>query len=88
MSLSAALAGTGYAVYAAADEPVAQAMRPPTPERFRRTPHRTPARRAAPVATVAHHLRQIERRPVKALFTVIGLALGLRHHADGEFQEV
>lgn len=74
VSLLAALAGTGYAVYAAADEPVAQAMRPPTPERFRRTLiERLPgAQRLSQPSRIIW--RQIERRPVKALFTVIGLA--------------
>ena len=75
VSLLAALAGTGHAVYAAAGEPVAQAMRPPAPERFRRTLFER--------LGLTHWLsqptriiwRQIERRPGKALLTVIGLAL-------------
>ncbi len=75
VSLLAALLGTGRAVLAAASEPVAQAMRPAAPAHFHRT--------LAEVLGVAHWLspanriivRQIERRPVKSLMTVIGLAL-------------
>ncbi|MBK8664904.1 MAG: FtsX-like permease family protein [Burkholderiales bacterium] len=75
VSLLAALAGTGRAVYSAAGEPVAQAMRPPAPERFRRTLFER--------LGLTHWLsqptriiwRQIERRPGKALLTVVGLAL-------------
>ena len=75
VSLLAALAGTGWAVFAAADEPVAQAMRPPAPERFRRTLiERLPgADRLSQPARIIW--RQIERRPVKALLTVVGLAM-------------
>ncbi|MCZ2096597.1 MAG: ABC transporter permease [Anaerolineae bacterium] len=75
ISLLAALAGTGHAVYAAAGEPVAQAMRPPAPERFGRTLFER--------LGLTHWLsqpthiiwRQIERRPGKALLTIVGLAL-------------
>ena len=75
VSLLAALLGTGRAVLAAASEPVAQAMRPAAPARYHRT--------LAEVLGVAHWLspanriivRQIERRPVKSLMTVVGLAL-------------
>ena len=75
VSLLAALAGTGRAVYAAADEPVAQAMRPPAPERFRRTLfERLGLTRwlSQPTRII---WRQLERRPGKALLTVVGLAL-------------
>lgn len=75
VSLMAALLGTGRAVLAAASEPVAQAMRPAAPAHYHRT--------LAEVLGLAHWLspanriivRQIERRPVKSLMTVIGLAL-------------
>lgn len=75
VSLLAALAGTGYAVFAAAGEPVAQAMRPPAPERFRRTlVERLGLTRwlSQPTRII---WRQLERRPGKALMSIIGLAL-------------
>ena len=75
VSLLAALAGTGYAVFAAAGEPVAQAMRPPAPERFRRTLfERLGLTRwlSQPTRII---WRQLERRPGKALMSIIGLAL-------------
>ena len=75
ISLLAALGGTGRAVYAAAGEPVAQAMRPPAPERYRRTL----AERLGLTRWLSQAARiiwrQLERRPGKALLTVIGLAL-------------
>ena len=74
VSLLAALLGSGWAVYAAASEPVAQAMRPPAPERYRPTlAERLGMTRwlSQPTRMI---LRQIERRPFKALVTTIGLA--------------
>lgn len=75
VSLLSALAGTGRAVYRAAGEPVAQAMRPPAPERFQRTlvERLGPSRWLSQPTRII--VRQIERRPVKALLTVVGLAL-------------
>jgi len=73
VSLGAALLGTGWAVYAAAGEPVAQAMRPPAPERFRRTlGERLGLTRwlSQPTRII---WRQLERRPGKALMSVLGL---------------
>ena len=75
VSLLAALSGTGWAVFAAAREPVAQAMRPPSPERFRRTlVERLGLTRwlSQPTRMI---LRQLERRPLKALMSIVGLAL-------------
>ena len=74
VSLLAALLGSGRAVYTAAREPVAQAMRPPAPDRFRRT--------LLERLGIARHFsqptrmiwRQLERRPGKALFAIIALA--------------
>jgi putative ABC transport system permease protein len=74
VSLLAALLGTGRAVYGAAGEPVAEAMRPPSPERY----HRTVAERLGLTRWLSQPtriiLRQIERRPAKALMSVLGLA--------------
>ncbi len=74
VSLAAALIGTGRAVYAAADAPVAEAMRPPAPPRFTRSlaERLLPARWLSQPTRII--LRQIERRPFKALLTVLGLA--------------
>jgi putative ABC transport system permease protein len=74
VSLVAALLGTGRAVYAAADAPVAEAMRPPAPDRFRRSLAEAalPGRWLSQPTRII--LRQIERRPFKALLTVLGLA--------------
>jgi putative ABC transport system permease protein len=87
VSLLAALLGTGRAVYGAAGEPVAQAMRPPSPERY----HPTLAERLglARWLTPANRmiLRQIERRPVKAIMTVTGLAFAGAIMMMARFQE-
>ncbi|MDO4904129.1 MAG: ABC transporter permease [Lautropia sp.] len=75
VALLAAVAGAGRAVLAAAGEPVAQAMRPQIPERYRRTLfERLGLSRwlSQPTRMV---LRQIERRPWRALLSIIGLAL-------------
>lgn len=74
VSLLAALAGTGHSVYAAAGEPVAQAMRAPAPDRFRHTlAERIGIWRwlSQPTRII---WRQLERKPGKALFSIIGLA--------------
>lgn len=74
VSLLAALLGTGRAVYAAADSPVAEAMRPPAPQHFRRSlvERLAPARWLSQPTRII--FRQIGRSPVKALMTVLGLA--------------
>lgn len=75
VSLLAALAGTGHAVLKAAREPVAQAMRPVMPERYRRTLiERLGLTRwlSQPARMV---LRQLERRPWRAVLSIIGLAM-------------
>jgi putative ABC transport system permease protein len=85
--LVAALLGTGRAVYAAAGEPVAQAMRPPSPERYRRTLAEKLglARWLSPPNRII--LRQLERRPLKALMTVTGLAFAGAIMMMARFQE-
>ena len=75
VNLLAALAGAGYSVYAAAGEPVAQAMRAPAPERFGRTlAERLGIWRwlSQPTCII---WRQLERKPGKALLSIVGLAL-------------
>lgn len=75
VALAAAVLGAGRAVLAAASEPVAQAMRPVAPERFGPTlAERLGATRwlSQPARMV---LRQIERRPWRAVLGITGLAL-------------
>jgi putative ABC transport system permease protein len=87
VSLLAALLGTGRAVYSAAREPVAQAMRPPSPERY----HRTLAERLGFARWLSPPnriiLRQLERRPGKAFMTVLGLAFAGAIMMMARFQE-
>ncbi len=74
LALAAALIGAAGAVRQAVRLPPAEAMRPPSPGRF----HRTLLERAGlapalpPQARMA--LRNLERRPVRALFGTLGLA--------------
>lgn len=87
VSLLAALLGTGRAVYGAANEPVAQAMRPQAPQHYRRTLiERLGLARwlSQPTRII---VRQIDRRPFKALLTVLGLALGGAILMMARFQE-
>lgn len=86
VTLAAALLGTGRAVFAAASEPVAQAMRPPAPERFTRTLlERMGLSRwlSQPTRMI---WRQLERHPGKALLSVIGLACAGGIVVMGNFQ--
>lgn len=75
ISLLAALLGSGRAVFAAASEPIAQAMRPLAPERYRRTLVERLGLTRWLTQPTRMILRQIERRPFKALLSVIGLAV-------------
>ena len=75
VAVLAGVAGAGLAVLRAVREPVAQAMRPQAPERFRgglvgrwRLLQRLPQ-------TARMVLRQLERRPGRAVLTIIGLAM-------------
>ena len=87
VSLLAALIGTGRAVYSAAGEPIAEAMRPPAPEHF----HRTVLERLGLARWLSQPtriiLRQIERRPFKALMSVMGLAFAGAIMMMARFQE-
>lgn len=86
ITLAAALAGAMFAVVRAARLPPAEAMRPPSPERYR--PSRLEAlpwfgRLGQPTRII---VRQIERRPAKALLSVVGLALACAIVMIGRFQ--
>ena len=87
VSLLASLLGTARAVLAAARLPVADAMRPEAPEHFRRSLiERLGAQRwlSQPTRII---FRQLDRRPVKALLTVLGLALAGAILMMARFQE-
>ncbi|HET9485202.1 MAG TPA: FtsX-like permease family protein [Xanthomonadales bacterium] len=86
VSLAAALVGTASAVYRAARLPPAEAMRPPAPDRFRPTViERLGFQRllSQPTRII---VRGIERRPLKSLLTVLGLALACAIMMVGRFQ--
>ena len=86
VTLAAALAGAGVAVVRAARLPPAEAMRPPSPERYRPSViERLPwfGRLGQPTRII---VRQIERRPFKALLSVVGLALACAIVMIGRFQ--
>ncbi|RAP59152.1 ABC transporter permease [Oleiagrimonas sp. MCCC 1A03011] len=87
VSLAAAWAGAAMALRAAVRLPPAEAMRPPAPPRFRPTLIERlglqrwlsqPARMA---------LRDLERRPGRAVLTVFGLAMACAVMMVGRFQD-
>jgi putative ABC transport system permease protein len=84
---AAALAGTVLAVRRAAVLPPATAMRPEPPTAYRETfLERAGIKRflSQPSRMIARH---IERRPVKSLLTVVGIALACGIMMVGRFQE-
>ncbi len=74
VSLLAALAGTAHAVYAAAGEPIAEAMRPPAPQNFRKTFLEIIGLSRLLSPSTRMIWRQLERRPGKALLTIVAIA--------------
>ncbi|MCE3003237.1 MAG: FtsX-like permease family protein [Xanthomonadaceae bacterium] len=86
VALSSALAGTAVAVLRAARLPPAEAMRPPAPEHFRPTlvERLGLGRRLDEPTRII--LRQLERRPGKALLSVLGLAMACAIMMVGRFQ--
>lgn len=87
ISLAAALAGTVYAVRRAARLPPAQAMRPEPPTVYRATVvERLGVQRwlSQPSRMIVRH---IERRPVKSLLSVIGIACSCAIMMVGRFQK-
>lgn len=82
----AALLGTWRAVWRAVRRPPAEAMRPPTPQRFRRTW----LERLLPGALLGHAgrivLRNLGRHPAKASLSVTGIALSVALLMMGAYQ--
>jgi putative ABC transport system permease protein len=75
ISMAAATAGTVYSIWRASVYPPAQAMRPEAPVTYRETlPERMGLKHllSQPSRMIARH---IERRPVKSLLSVTGIAL-------------
>ncbi len=87
VSLAASLVGTFQAVRRAQRLPPAEAMRPPAPERYRMTLVERllpPRLLGQPTRMIVRHL---ERRPWKALLSVVGLALACAIMMVGRFQK-
>ncbi len=75
MSIAAALAGTLHSVWKAAKLPPAEAMRPEPPVRYRKSviEHIRLWRLLSQPTRII--IRNIERRPVRSLLTIIGISL-------------
>lgn len=87
ITVAAALVGTLRALWAAFQLAPAEAMRPESPRGFRRTLlERLPGVRGMdqPTRMIA---RNIERRPVKTLLAVVGIAMGVAILVTGRFQK-
>ncbi len=87
ISLLSALAGTYYAVRKAALLPPAEAMRPENPAQYRRTvlEHLGLGRFLSQPTRII--LRNIERKPVKTLLSVLGIALASAVMVAGMFSK-
>lgn len=87
VSISAAVAGTVHSIWRASIYPPAEAMRPEPPTIYRETfLERLGLKRflSPPTRMIARH---IERRPVKSLLTVIGIAFACAILMFGSFFE-
>ncbi|MGC2062272.1 MAG: FtsX-like permease family protein, partial [Thermodesulfovibrionales bacterium] len=87
ISLLSALAGTFYAVRKAALLPPAEAMRPEPPAQYRKTvlEHLGLGRALSQPTRII--LRNIERRPVKTMLSVLGIALASAVMVAGMFSK-
>jgi putative ABC transport system permease protein len=87
ISIIAATLGTLQAVYQAVRLPPAEAMRPEAPARYRETwPERLGLKNllSQPARMI---LRNLQRRPLKALLSIVGIALACAVLVLGSFQE-
>lgn len=87
VSTSAAVAGTVHSIWRASVYPPAEAMRPEPPATYRETlPERMGLKRflSPPTRMIARH---VERRPIKSLLTVIGIAFACAILMFGSFFE-
>ncbi|RYC11987.1 ABC transporter permease [Ciceribacter ferrooxidans] len=76
ISVAAAIAGAGKAIWSVIVLPAAVAMRPPAPVRFRSLFHRQLSSRLFSQLTIMA-VRQIIRTPVRSLLTSLGVALSV-----------
>lgn len=87
ISILSALAGTIHSVYRASKLPPAEAMRPEPPANYRKTM----IEKMVPVNLFSQPsriiIRNIERRPVRALFSVTGIAMACAIMIAGGFFE-
>ena len=85
ITLAAAATGTWAAIRSIVRLRPAQAMQPPAPPAYRPTllERLAPARRPPPAALMV--VRHIERRPLRAALTVIGIALAVALQISGAF---
>lgn len=86
VTVLAALAGAWRAVAAAVRLPPAEAMRPETPPAYRETWIERLALRGRLRQPTRMILRQLERRPVRSLLSVLGIALATAIVVLGTFQ--
>lgn len=87
ISFAAAIIGTLHAVYRAARLPPAEAMRPEPPARYRESLlERSGVKRylSQPTRMI---LRHISRKPLKTLFTILGIAMAGAIMMLGNFQD-
>ncbi|MDX2300376.1 MAG: FtsX-like permease family protein [Xanthomonadaceae bacterium] len=86
VTLLACLVGAGQAVRMAARLPPAEAMRPQAPERYRPTVIERWGMQRHLSQSARMILRQLERRPLRALLSIVGLALAAAVMMIGRFQ--
>jgi putative ABC transport system permease protein len=85
ITLASAILGTVHSVWKASKLPPAEAMRPEPPARYRKTiiEYLVPASLLSQPSRII--ARNIERKPVKSLFSVIGIALACAIMITGGF---
>lgn len=86
VALAASLAGAAQAVWQAVRLPPAEAMRPPAPDRYRPSILERVGLHAFLSQPARMILRQLERRPLRAVLSVVGLALAASVMMIGRFQ--
>ncbi len=82
---AAAAAGAFAAIRSVVSLPPAQAMQPPAPAAYRRTLLERLAGARRPGPAVLMVVRNIERRPLRAAFTVIGIAAAVALQISGAY---
>jgi putative ABC transport system permease protein len=85
ITLASAIIGTAYSVWKASKLPPAEAMRPEPPAHYRKTiiEYLIPASLLSQPSRII--ARNIERKPVKSMFSVIGIALACAIMITGGF---